>query len=815
MFSLFKSKIPKEPAALADLAGKLAQARAFGEQGRSAEAAALCDEILQANSGHVDALLLAGEIAARQGDLRRAISLYTKVSELRPESGFAHFMLGNLLVGCGKLEAALGSYDRAAALDTGAAEVFGNRGVVLERLDRLDAALASFAQALTLDPGNALTHYNRAALLSRLGRREEALASYEQAIAFRPDYAEAHFNRGTLLKDLQRRGEALASYDEAIRCNACFAAAHGYRGALLYDDEQWDAALASYNRAIELDAGYAEAYYNRGVLLQRQKRLGPAMADFEKAIELIPHYAEAHMNRGALLYAERRLEEALASFDEAIMLDPDYTQAHFNRALLLLECKRWEAARASCDRVLELAPYFRGVLGMRTLAKMMICDWGDFEADVERLTDGVSSDRAVSAPLPILTYLDRADLHHRSARIWARAECAVDSPLPMIGTRPTVEKIRIGYFSADFRLHIVALVMAAVFETHDRSKFELIAFSLGTPTHDDMEGRLKRAFDRFIDVSGMADEEVALLARSLEIDIAVDLGGYTTGCRPRVFALRAAPIQVNFLGYPGTMGAPFMDYLIADRTVIPEALQRHYSEKIVYLPHSFLPNGSTREISARPLTRRQFDLPPEGFVFCSFNSCHKITPGVFGGWMRILGRVPRSVLWFSQTNPIAAVNLRRAAMQQGIAADRLIFAEHMASLSDHLARHALGDLLLDTLPYNAHATAMDALWSGMPVLTRIGEGFAGRVAASLLETIRLPELITTTVEQYEDLAVELATNPERLATIRRTLAENRITAPLFDIRKFTRHLEAAYVAVHERYHAGSNADHISVIGEPR
>jgi len=815
MFNLFKAKAPKEAATSAEFAAKLAQARALAEQGGLAQAAVLCDELLLLRADDADALLLTGEIAARRGDLQSAIPLYARVTQLRPEFGFAHFMLGNLFVAGGQLEAALGSYDRAAALDAGAAEVFGNRGVVLERLDRLDAALASYAQALTLDPGNALTHYNRAALLARVGRREEALASYEQAITFRPDYAEAYFNRGTVLKDLQRRPEALASFDQAIRCNARFVAAHGYRGALLYEDEQWDAALASYDRAIELDAGYAEAYYNRGVLRQRQKRSDLAMADYEKAIELVPHYAEAHMNRGALLYENKRFEEALASFDEAIRLDPDYTQAYFNRAVLLLECKRWEAARASCDRVLELAPNFRSVLGMRMLASMTICDWSDFEANVELLTDGLSNDRAVSAPLPILTYLDRADLHHRAAQIWARGECAVDNPLPMIGRRPAADKIRIGYFSADFRLHIVALVMVEVFETHDRSKFELLAFSLGTPTHDAMEGRLRRAFDRFIDVSGMTDEEVALLARSLEVDIAVDLGGYTTGCRPRVFALRAASVQVNYLGYPGTMGAPFMDYLIADRTVIPEPQRHHYSEKIVYLPHSFLPNGSTRNISGGLLTRQQFDLPTEGFVFCSFNSCHKITPGTFERWMRILERVPRSVLWFSQTNTIAAANLRRAAVQQGIAADRLIFAEHMASLSDHLARHALGDLLLDTLPYNAHATAMDALWSGMPVLTLIGEGFAGRVVASLLETIQLPELITTTAEQYEDLAVRLATDPERLAAIRRTLAENRIATPLFDIRRFTRNLEKAYVAVLEEYRTGSKADYISVAEEPR
>jgi predicted O-linked N-acetylglucosamine transferase (SPINDLY family) len=844
MFSLFKAKAPKEPAAVADLGAKLAQARALGEQGRLAEAAGICGEILKVRGDDADALLLAGEIAARQGDVERAIPFYVKLTELRPEWGFAHFMLGNLLIGSGRLEAALDSYERAAALDAGQAEIFCNRGVVLERLERFDAALASYAQALSLDPGNALTHYNRAAVLSRVGRKPEALASYEQAIACKPDYAEAYFNRGNVLKDLERRDAALASYERAIECNPRFAEAHGYRGALLYDAEQWDAALASYDRAIELDPGYAEAYYNRGVLRQAQKQSELAMADYGRAIELVPHYAEAHMNRGALCHAAKRFEEALASFDEAIALDPDYALAYLNRALVLIEfrilqpalesldrvialtpasveahhrrgwvlfeMKRFRDAAASFDRVLELEPNCRSILGMRTVAKMTMCDWSDFESDTRRLTAGILGDLALSAPLAVVTYVDRADLQQRAAQIWAREECAVDRPLPAMAARPAGGKIRIGYFSADFREHIVSHVAVELFEQHDRSKFELIAFSLGPETGDDMERRLQRAFDRFINVSRMSDEETALLARSMGVDVAVDLGGYTSGCRTKIFALRAAPIQINFLGYPGTLGAPFMDYLIADRTVIPEALKNYYTEKIIHLPHSFLPQDSTRAIADAGMTRQQFGLPPDGFVFCCFNSCTKITPGVFDGWMRILGRVPGSVLWFSQSNAIAAANLRQAAARRGIAAERLIFADRLPSLADHLARHALGDLFLDTLPYNAHSTAMDALWSGLPLITRIGVGFAGRVAASLLTTIGLPELVTTTPEEYEDLAVELATNRGRLAAIRQKLAENRATSPLFDMRAYTRHLESAYAKAWERHQAQLPPDHIGL-----
>jgi predicted O-linked N-acetylglucosamine transferase (SPINDLY family) len=391
-----------------------------------------------------------------------------------------------------------------------------------------------------------------------------------------------------------------------------------------------------------------------------------------------------------------------------------------------------------------------------------------------------------------------------------REEHPGNRALPAVLKHPSRDKIRIGYFSADFYDHPVAALMAETFEAHDRSRYEVTAFSFGLDTQDGMRRRMERAFDRFLDVRGKSDQDIALLARSVGIDIAVDLAGYTGGSRTGIFALRAAPIQVNYLGYPGTMGAEYMDYLIGDRTVVPEAQQRHYTEKIVYLPHSYLPHDSSRTISETVFTREELGLPPTGFVFCCFNNSYKITPSTFDSWMRILSQVENSVLWLSQNNPTAASNLRREAARRGVNAERLIFANRMASLTDHLARHRVADLFLDTLPYNAHATAIDALWAGLPVLTCVGEGFAARVAASLLTAIELPELITSTAEQYEELAVQLAANPQRLALIRQKLASNRLKTPLFDTRAFTRHLEAAYARIHERCQANLPPEHIYV-----
>jgi predicted O-linked N-acetylglucosamine transferase (SPINDLY family) len=474
--------------------------------------------------------------------------------------------------------------------------------------------------------------------------------------------------------------------------------------------------------------------------------------------------------------------------------------------------KRLAAAVASYDQAFALKPDMDFLLGTRRHAKMNICDWDDLEPDVQRLTAGIEADESVSPPFPILALFDLAPLHHQAAKIWVREKYPISHALPPIPQYPAESKIRIGYFSADFYDHPVAVLMAELFERHDRSKYEVTAFSFGPDTQDGMRKRLERAFDRFIDVRGKSDQEISLLARSLRIDIAVDLGGFTGNSRTGIFALRAAPIQANYLGYPGTMGAEYMDYLVGDRTILPETHQRHYTERIVYLPDSYLPNDSTRTIADTVFTRKELELPPTGFVFCCFNNNYKITPGTFDSWMRILCRVENSVLWLSRNNPTAALNLRREASRRGIDPERLIFANRMASLPEHLARHRVADLFLDTRPYNAHATAIDALWVGLPVLTCIGEAFAGRVAASLLRSIDLPELIASTVEQYEELAVQLAANPQHLAAFKQKLAQNRLKTPLFDSASFTKHLETAFRIIHERYQAGLPPDHIYVGG---
>jgi predicted O-linked N-acetylglucosamine transferase (SPINDLY family) len=404
---------------------------------------------------------------------------------------------------------------------------------------------------------------------------------------------------------------------------------------------------------------------------------------------------------------------------------------------------------------------------------------------------------------------DDALLHKKSSKIYIQSKYPFNPVLEPILRRPQSQKIRVGYYSADFHNHATGCLMAELFELHDKSQFELVGFSFGPITNDEMRQRLEKSFDQFIEVGNRSDIEIAQLSRDLNIDIAVDLKGFTQDARTGIFSHRAAPIQVNYLGYPGTLGADYMDYIIADKTLIPPELQSCYSEKVVYLPNSYQVNDRKRLISERQFTRQELGLPEHGFIFCCFNNNYKILPATFEGWMRILKAVEGSVLWLLQDNAWATENLKKEAEKQGIALDRLVFAERLP-LSEHLARHRLADLFLDTFPYNAHTTTSDALWSGLPVLTKMGKSFASRVAASLLNAVGLSELITSTQEEYEALAIELAMNSKKLETIKLKLANNRLTAPLFDTPLFTKNLESAYIKMYERYQNDLKPDHLSI-----
>jgi protein O-GlcNAc transferase len=777
------------------------------------------------------------------GRFDAALISYRRALELDPKLADAYYNQGNVQKELKRFADALVSYECALKIKPDYVEVHINRGIALQALERADAALASFEQALIFRPNYAEALYNRGVALLALGRTPDALDSYERALEIRPEYAEAHNNRGNALKELERLDSALDSYDLAIKVKPDYAEAYNNRGVVLQDLRRFDAALASFERALEIKPSYAGACINRGNVLTDLGRFEDALISYERALEIKPDYAEAHNNRGNALkelkrfvgafdsferalkinpvYAAayfnvgnvlaelKRLDEALLSYDRATRIKPDYADAYFNRGNVLQEMLCLDDALDSYGRALQINPNLESLYGTWLHTRMRLCEWSDLSTHIDSLATQIERAKKITPPFPVLTLVDSLSLQRQAAHIWADDKNSVTHMPAQIDRRRGRHKIRVAYFSADFHNHATAYLTAELFERHDPAKFELVAFSFGPDIRDEMRVRLSAAFDQFLDVSAKSDREIAEVSRELEIDIAVDLKGFTQDDRHRIFSYRAAPIQVNYLGYPGTTAAQCIDYIVADRTIIPEESRLYYSEKVVYLPNSYQVNDRQRQIADREFSRTELGLPPVGFVFCCFNNAYKITPDTFDGWMRIVTQVDGSVLWLLEDNRTAAQNLRGEAGTRGVNPARLIFAPRIPS-SEHLARHRAADLFLDTLPCNAHTTASDALWAGLPVLTRMGESFAARVAASLLNAVGLPELVTTTREQYETLAIDLAANPGRLATIAEKLRRNRLAAPLFDTELFARHLEDAYTQMYDRYQAGLNPDEIHV-----
>jgi predicted O-linked N-acetylglucosamine transferase (SPINDLY family) len=823
----------RRPQAAASPPSSLQQAWALFARGERAQAESLCRAVLARNPLDPGAMSLLGILQAQSGRTAEAAELLGRVTELTPADPAAHNNYGNALRDLGRYTKALTCYERALELLPDYADAHYNRGIILQEQGRLADALAGYDRALAVKPDYAPAWNNRGTTLRALGRLEDALDSHRRAAALRPGYAEAHNNEGVALQELGRLEEALASHERATALKPDYADAHHNRGAALQKLGRLEPALESYERAIAARPTYAEAYDHRGTVLQALDRHGEALASYDRAIALKADYVEAYVNRGSALRALRRLEEAVASLDRALAIDPRCFEAHRNRGAVLIDLKRYAAAADSYERALALKEevecladlgmalvelkrfaeaiscYRRAVslnpdggwlLGVCRHVRMQVCDWEGFDADIGRLAGGIERDQPVARPFAVLSLLDSPRLQRKVADRWVRSECTPARALPPLARHPRHERIRIGYLSADLRNHAVAALTAELFESHDRSRFELTAFSIGADVHDDLRARVEPAFDRFLPVGGQSDHEIAELARRLEIDIAVDLGGYTAEARPRILALRAAPIQVGYLGYLGTMGGDFMDYLLADRMIIPAAERPHYAEKIAYLP-SYQVNDSQRPVAERQFTRAELGLPATGFVFCCFNASWKITPETFASWMRILDGVPGSVLFLLASRPEVERNLREHAGSLGIGPERLVFGG-VLPVGEYLARYRAADLFLDTSPYNAGTTGSDALWAGLPLLTFPGRTFAARVAASLLTATGLPELIAPDRAAYERLAIELATQPQRLAALRRRLAQMRASCALFDTRTFTRNIEAIYQRMYQRCQSG-------------
>jgi predicted O-linked N-acetylglucosamine transferase (SPINDLY family) len=652
------------------------------------------------------------------------------------------------------------------------------------------SAEALIAQLGALRPGHPQVNYLLGALRIQQGRSEEALGLLEKARQAGPNNVGVLLQMGNALQELKRFEEAVVRYDTALQLKPDFADALNNRANALGALKRFDAALASFDAALAIAPGDANTWYNRGTLLQTMGRSQDAVASFDRTLAIQPDHAETLSNKGCSLLALRQPEMALDCLDRAVALKPDRLDFHMNRASALSHLDRFGDALLEYESVRAVAPSFPRMFGQIALNALYNCDWermakigAELPARVEAAEPGID-------PWTLIGYGCGNGLIQQCARNVMRE--AIPEPLQPLwrGERYAHARTRVAYVSADFREHPVGFQLVDILERHDRSRFEVIAISSGQDDGGPIRARIIAASDRFHDMALAGDRDVAQALREMEVDIAVDLSGHTHGTRIGAFEHRFAPVQASWLGFPGTTGAREIDFVIGDAVVTPPEHQRFYDETILPLPGSFFPLDSTRGIGPAP-SRKDAGLPDDAFVFCCFNRDWKILPGVFDIWLNLLRQVPGSVLWLRKHAANSDTVLRGRAEQRGIDPSRLVFAER-APTDVHLARHALADLFLDTSPYGAHATAADALWAGLPVLTQLGEVFAGRVGASLLTAAGLPEMITRSPQEYEATALALARDPARLKSIRQKLATNRAIAPLFDMARFTQGLEAAY-----------------------
>jgi predicted O-linked N-acetylglucosamine transferase (SPINDLY family) len=654
----------------------------------------------------------------------------------------------------------------------------------------------AFKRAVMLKPDSADAHASLGRAYKELTDYPQAIVHLQRAIELHPQYAEALNDLGICLAASQQHAQALLHYDRVLSLRPDYVEAIYNRGNALIALREVADALQCYDHALRLQPNLLPAIHNRGNALRELKRYAEALQCYETVLQARPDSPDILAGCGKLLEIMHRLDEALVAYQRALAVQPDHIEALGGMGYVLYRLFRHEDALQCYERVLKLGGVFDYAPGIAMYLAMCCADWHDYQLKRDRLLSAVRAGLSAAQPMTFLSLVDDLPTQLQCAQRWMTTGYPAATPLWQ-GQRYRHERIRVAYLSADFHQHATSILMAGLFEYHDRSRFEVIAISYGPNIQDAMRARLLQAFERFIDVSTQTDLEIAQLLCTLEVDIAVDLKGYTADCRPGILARRPAPIQVSYLGYPGSMAAPYIDYLLADRIVIPEQHRSLYSEQVVYLPDSYQVNDDRRLSAVATPTRAECGLPEQGFVFCCFNNTFKITPFMFDVWMRLLQQVPGSVLWLLKDSDLVERNLRREAVARGLAADRLIFAPRQEPAA-HLARHRLADLFLDTLPYNAHTTASDALWAGLPVVTCTGGSFASRVAASLLHAADLAELVTHSLEDYERLALSLANDSSRLQAFKLRLAQCE-TLPLFDTDNFRRHLESAYFAMWARH----------------
>lgn len=660
-------------------------------------------------------------------------------------------------------------------------------GAAQSSLHQYDQAVQSFSAAVKRAPNFAPAYNNLGTALQQQEQFSDALDAFSRAIQLNPQYADAHYNKGLTFQKQKKYDSAISSYLRVIELDSSYFKAYINLAEAYRIAGKFDEALRSCLKARELQPNNAIVFNNIGSIYRDMGDIEKSLDQFKQAIKFQPNFIDALNNLGISLHKRGDLHIAKEVFERVISLDASYPNGHFNLGNVLRELGKFEAARSSYSSAVSIDPNFIQAEAQLIHVRQHLCDFKNNFNLIDHAKKFLLTETAIN-PWVALSWIDDPQLQLSLSQRWATDQFGSKGGQVATKVKQNLEKVKVGYYSADMHNHPAMYLISGLLAAHDREQFEIYAFSYGPKYDDEMRRQITNNVDSFFDISNLSDEAIRKLTNDLEVDIAIDCNGYTRNGRTDIFQNRIAPLQVSFLGYPSTLGAPFVDYMIADQITIPVDYRQFYTENIIYLPHTYWPTDNTMEIDAPPPSRAELGLPEDAFVLCCFNSFYKISSKEFSIWMRLLNRIPDSVLWLLKTNDTAVKNLKALALEHGIDSKRLIFAEFV-SHNHHLSRLCRADLFIDTFNCNAHTTASDALYVGVPVVTKIGKQFSARVAASLLHAVGLSELVTHSEEEYEELIFDLASTPKKFSLVESKLQKNKNSKPLFDTQRYTRNFE--------------------------
>ena len=821
-----------------NLRNRIEEAQSFHQKGQLHLARKAYKKILEKYPQDFNSTHLLGVLEIQFGNFQLASFLLSKAIKINPNIASCYNNLSIVLTELGELDSALEKLEKAIYLDPNFVDAYNNKANIFFKLKKYDEAITNYNKAIKINSKYFKAYNNKGNVLFEQAKYKEAIKCFETAISINPKYINAINNLGNSFQKLSDYKNAILKYKEAIlidpnseesynnygktltilnlydaakkafddviSMNSKNYISHYNLGQLFFKFNKFDDAIKCFNNSINLNPNSKESYINLGDIYLKLNRFEQAIINYKKSIVLFEELPEIYNNLGTAHYNLNQIDSAIENYEKAILLDKSYISAYINLGNLYKETNKLKDSIICHEKALSLNSKSEFLFGTILNTKMMICDWSSFDNNIKNLEKSILRKEKVIRPFASLSIFDNPKLHKLVAENFS------DHYFPDLNYKFSRKikannlKIKVGYYSSDFNEnHPVSHLLSDLFEKHNKIEFEIYAFSF-KETHfaDKIRKKFTLDFDHFFNVENKSDLEIVELSRSLNIDIAIDLNGHTQNSRTMIFSLKVAPIQVNFLGYPGTMGSTYYDYILTDKTVLPRENNKNFLEKIIYLPDSYLINPAMRKISNKNFSRASLELPEQSFVFCCFNNSYKILPSIFVSWINIIKNVEKSILWLAETNNEAKKNLLNTASLSGLEPNRIIFAKREELIEDHLVRYKMADLFLDTFPFNGHTTACDALYLGVPLLTITGKSIASRVGASLLTNLDVKELITYNNNDYEEKAIFLAKNPNKLNLIQEKILKNKVIKPLFNSKLSTIFLEKGYKEIYFKYKSG-------------